>query len=224
MSDLPQSAPDLEQIYKERFAGSLAYRQQVWRVLTSAMFSKWVSPASTVLDLGCGYCEFINHIHARKKYGMDLNPDAARNAAADVTIIEQDCSQAWPIARDSLDVVFTSNFFEHLPTKTHLERTLQQVWLSLKPGGALIAMGPNIKCVPGAYWDFYDHHIALTESSLAEVLRKCNFVMEKVTSRFLPYTMSGGKTYPVWMLRVYLNAPIVWRLFGKQFLIVARKP
>jgi SAM-dependent methyltransferase len=224
MSELPQSAADLERIYRERFSGNLEYRQRVWSTLTSAFFAAWVPPECAVLDLGCGYCEFINHIQARKKYGMDLNPLAATRAAGEVTMIEQDCSQPWPLQRESLDVVFTSNFFEHLPTKAHLERTLREAWQALRPGGVLIAMGPNIKYLAGAYWDFFDHHIALTESSLAEVLKKCDFAMERVTSRFLPYTMSGGRAYPVWVLRVYLMLPIIWPLFGKQFLVIARKP
>ena len=223
MSELPQSAPDLEQIYRLRFSGAAEYRRRVWKELTSRLFSKWVPPESTVLDLGCGYCEFINHISARKKFGMDLNPDAARNAAADVTIVQQDCSQPWSLMPGSIDVVFTSNFFEHLPSKTHLERTLSHAWLALRTGGRLIAMGPNIRYVPGNYWDFYDHHLALTERSLAEVMKKCGFTMETVHGRFLPYTMSGGRTYPIWMLRLYLLFPASWPLFGKQFLIIARK-
>jgi SAM-dependent methyltransferase len=224
VSELPQSAPDLQQIYRERFSGTLQYRQRVWKELTSRCFSTWVPPESAVLDLGCGYCEFINNIRARKKYGMDLNPDAVGHAATDVTILQQDCSQPWPVQPESLDAVFTSNFFEHLPTKTHLEQTILQAWLALKRGGTLIAMGPNIKYVPGAYWDFYDHHIALTESSLAEVMKKCGFSMEQVIGRFLPYTMSNDKKYPLWMLRLYLLLPVCWPLFGKQFLIIARKP
>ena len=224
MSDLPQSAADLEQIYRVRFSGASNYRQRVWKELISRLFSKWVPPESTVLDLGCGYCEFINHIPARQKYGMDLNPDAAVNAAADVAIIPQDCSQPWSVPPGSIDVVFTSNFFEHLPDKMHLERTLSHAWIALKTGGKLIAMGPNVRYVPGAYWDFYDHHIALTERSLEEVMKKCGFAPEKVYGRFLPYTMSGGRTYPLWMVRIYLLFPVFWPVFGKQFLIVARKP
>ncbi len=153
---------------------------------------------------------------------MDLNPDAAGHAAPEVTILQQDCSQPWPAEQDSLDAVFTSNFFEHLPTKSHLEQTLLQAFRVLKRGGALIAMGPNIKYAPGEYWDFYDHHIALTESSLAEVMKKCGFSIEKVTDRFLPYTMSNSKRYPLWTLRLYLLLPVIWPLFGKQFLVIAR--
>jgi hypothetical protein len=62
--------------------------------------------------------------------------------------------------------VFTGNLFEHLPGKTHLGHTLRAAFRCLRKGGRLIAMGPNIKFVPGAYWDFYDHHLALTKLSL----------------------------------------------------------
>jgi len=155
---------------------------------------------------------------------MDLNPDSLQHAAADVTILQQDCSQPWKIGASTLDLVFTSNFFEHLPTKTHLEKTLEQAFLALRRNGILIALGPNIRCIPGTYWDFHDHHIALSDRSLAEALTKVGFVLQRVTPRFLPYTMSNNKTYPMWMLRLYLMLPLAWRIFGKQFLVIARKP
>jgi SAM-dependent methyltransferase len=224
MSDLPQSGRDLQKIYQERFAGAQDYRRRVWRELTVRFFSTWIAPDAVVLDLGCGYCEFINQIRARKKYGMDLNPDAVKHAASDVTVLQQDCSGAWQIDPGSLDAVFTSNFFEHLPTKTHLEKTLEQALRALRPNGVLIALGPNIRYLPGAYWDFFDHHIALTDRSLTEVLRKCGFTVEKGVDRFLPYTMSDQRTYPIWTLRIYLAVPLLWPIFGKQFLVIARKP
>jgi SAM-dependent methyltransferase len=224
MKDLPHSSSDLEKIYRERFAGVQNYRAKVWKTLCAQFFARWISPDAVILDLGCGYCEFINNISAAQKYGMDLNPDARNNAAPDVAVFQQDTSAEWPVPEGALDVVFTSNFLEHLPTKTHLESTLRHAFRSLKPGGRFIAMGPNIKYVPGAYWDFIDHHIALTELSMAEVLQKSGFSVEKVVPRFLPYTMSGNTTYPLWMLRLYLAMPLAWPVFGKQFLVVARKP
>jgi SAM-dependent methyltransferase len=224
MSDLPQSGPDLQKIYQERFAGVQDYRRRVWRELTVRFFSTWIAPEAVVLDLGCGYCEFINQIRARKKYGMDLNPDASKHAASDVTVLQQDCSEEWQLDPGSLDAIFTSNFFEHLPTKTHLEKTLEQALRALRPNGVLIALGPNIRYLPGAYWDFFDHHIALTDRSLTEVLRKCGFTVEKGVDRFLPYTMSDQRTYPIWTLRIYLAVPLLWPIFGKQFLVIARKP
>jgi hypothetical protein len=78
--------------------------------------------------------------------------------------------------------------------------------------------------VSGAYWDFFDHHVALAELSVAEALAECGFEIEEHVGRFVPFTMSHGPEYPLWMLRLYLAMPPAWQLFGKQFLIVGRKP
>jgi hypothetical protein len=101
---------------------------------------------------------------------------------------------------------------------------LDHVFRCLKPGGRLVAMGPNIKFTNGAYWDFWDHHLALTETSLAEGLVTRGFEIERCYPKFLPYTIVGGSEYPLWILKVYLQFKILWRIGGKQFLVVARKP
>lgn len=149
----PHSSSDLSKIYQIRFAGRSEYRQKVWGVLCS-FFSKWIAADSTVLDLGCGYCEFINAVSARRKYAMGLNPDVAKLAAPKVNVLQQDRSAQWGIAPNTLDVVFTSNFLEHLPDNAALERTVQNSKIALRPGGRFVLMGPNIKYLPGAYWDF----------------------------------------------------------------------
>jgi SAM-dependent methyltransferase len=223
MTPAPHSSSDLKQLYAARFAGKTEYRQKVWRELC-AYFGKWIPRDAAVLDLGCGYCEFINNVTCGRKFGMDLNPDAGSFAAPEVNILAQDCSVEWNVPSGRLDVVFTSNFFEHLPTKSALEHTLEQAHRALADGGKLIAMGPNIKYVPGAYWDFFDHYLPLTELSLAEVLKKCGFRIDLCEGRFLPYTMSDGRQYPIWMLRAYLSLRPAWRFLGKQFLVIATKP
>jgi predicted SAM-dependent methyltransferase len=58
----------------------------------------------------------------------------------------------WDVPAESLDVVFTSNFLEHLPDKASVEQTVKEAGRALKPGGRLICMGPNVKYLPGAYW------------------------------------------------------------------------
>jgi SAM-dependent methyltransferase len=215
--------PELQRIYGARFAGKSDYRTRMWKVLVS-YFSQWFPSTGAVLDLGAGYCEFIDNAAAGVKYAMDLNPDIHHRAAQGVTVFRQDCSDPWPLPENQLDAVFTSNFLEHLPNKAAVSAVLSHAYQCLKPGGRIIAMGPNIKYVPGEYWDFFDHYVELTELSLAEALLHCGFEIEKCVGRFLPYTMSRGREYPAWALRLYLAIPAVWPLFGKQFLVVGKKP
>jgi hypothetical protein len=225
VGDVHHSPGDLEKIYARRFAGAEQYRDKVWKILTSRIFAKWVSPNDTVLDLGSGYCEFVNNIPARVKYAMDLNPVTRKHASSEVKVISQDCSLAWTtIAPGKLDAVFTSNFFEHLPDKEALKQTVIHAFSGLKPGGRLIALGPNIHYLNGSYWDFYDHYVPLSHFSLIELLENCGFSIEYARAKFLPYTMSQGHQPPLWMLKAYLGLPLAWSLFGKQFLVVARKP
>jgi SAM-dependent methyltransferase len=224
-SSLPQSETqaELEKIYSARFSGMEAYRNDVWNVLVNQFFSRWIKPEDSVLDLGCGYCEFINNIGAAQKFAMDLNPSAKDRVSRATRFIEQDCSAPWPLPDDSLDIVFSSNFFEHLPSKTALQATLIEAYRCLKPAGRLIALGPNVKLLTGEYWDFFDHHLPLTELSLSEALVIAGYKIDLALARFLPYTMSQGFRPPIWTLRLYLKVPLLWKLFGRQFLVIGKK-
>ena len=215
---------ELAREYERRFAGQAVYRRKVWALLTRDVFQRYVPADGAVLELGCGWGEFINQIRARTRLGMDLNPAAAGRLEADVRFLEQDCTRPWPLADRTLDLVFTSNFFEHLPDKASLSRTLTEALRCLRPGGRLVCLGPNIRYLPGAYWDFWDHYLPLTDRSLAEGLELAGFRIERSWARFLPYTMSQERTPPIWMLWLYLRLPLAWPLFGKQFLIVAARP
>ena len=214
---------ELSRQYERRFAAQAGYRDRVWRVLVGDVFQAYVPASGAVLELGCGWGEFINHVQASRRIGMDLNPASRARLSAGVEFVHQDCGAEWPVAGSSLDAIFTSNFFEHLPDKASLARTLEQAFRCLKPGGRLICLGPNIRYLHGAYWDFWDHYIPLTDLSLVEVLELTGFAIERALPRFLPYTMSRRRNPPLWTLQLYLRLPFVWPLFGKQFLVVARK-
>jgi SAM-dependent methyltransferase len=220
MSEKPE---DLAKIYSSRFLGSEAYRYRVWEILIHEFLRKWICPDCLILDLGCGHGEFINQVAGKRKWGMDLNPETATRLSPEVVFLRQNCAEPWNLPEASLDLVFTSNFFEHLFDKEALHRTLQQAHRALKPGGRLVALGPNIRLLPGAYWDFWDHYLPLTERSLAEAGKLCGFTIEEAVAATLPYSMSQGFQPPLWTLRLYLALPFLWRFFGKQFLVVMRK-
>ena len=215
----------LQKEYAARFDGLEAYRDRVWSVLCDDYFSKHIGPQDTVLDLGSGYGEFIRNISAGQKHALDLNPDAADRVGPQTTFHNVDCSKPWPVEPGSIDVVFTSNFLEHLLSKDDLETTLDHALAALKPGGRIVCLGPNVRFVPGAYWDFWDHHVPITERSLAEVLELRGFAVDEVIDRFLPYSMSdGGRPVPMAFVSWYLKIRPAWRILGKQFLVVAHKP
>jgi SAM-dependent methyltransferase len=214
---------DLQSLYTKRFQRHEAYRAAVWHTLLGTLIAPYLHPNMTVLDLGCGYGEFINQVKARRRFAMDLNPATAALLEAEVTLFRQDCAARWPLPDQSLDVVFSSNFFEHLPDKTACLNTWREAWRCLRPGGRLVALGPNIAALPARYWDFFDHIVPLSDRSLCEGLRLAGFAIERQVPRTLPYTMSEGRQYPLWMVRAYLRMPFLWPMLGRQFLVVARR-
>lgn len=219
------STENLQSLYRHRFSVSeLPAKNAIWKVLCRHFFQAQVDPdRDTVLDLACGYGEFINNIQAKRKIAIDLNPDSPAALSSEVEFHAVRANALEPIASGSVDVVFTSNFFEHLPTKAVFSEVLMEIHRVLKPDGKLIAMGPNIRYLPGEYWDFIDHHLPLSERSLVEALHVCDFEMIRVIDRFLPYTTQSRLPKAPLLVRWYLLLPVVWRFFGKQFLVIARK-
>jgi SAM-dependent methyltransferase len=215
---------ELEREYERRFAPRADYRWRVWTLLTRSVFQRYVPPDGAVLELGCGWGEFINQIRARDKFGMDLNPASGDRLAPGVRFLHQDCSERWPLDDGALDTIFTSNFFEHLPDKTSLGRTLREAFRCLRRGGRLICLGPNIRALPGTYWDFWDHYLPLSDRSLAEGLELAGFTIERSIARFLPYTMARDRNPPLWMVSLYVKLPFVWPFLGRQFLVIASRP
>lgn len=223
MADAPAS--DLAKLYDQRFdQAEKAAKDRIWQVLCRDFFSRYVAATDTVLDIACGYGEFINHIRCGTRLAVDLNPDARRHLQPEVRFFHRSSEDLSPIEDESVDVAFESNFFEHLPDKATLRRVVDEVRRKLKPGGRFVMLQPNIKYVGDAYWDFFDHFIPLTETSCQELLLTCGYEIETVIPRFLPYTTKSRIPQSPALVALYLRFPPAWRLMGKQFLVVARKP
>ena len=216
---------DLTVLYKNRFdEKDLPRKKAVWKVLCNEFLQRFVDPADTVVDVACGYGEFINNIAAGRKIAVDLNLEARDLLDPGVEFHQRSATELAAVVPGIADVVMTSNFLEHLPNKQVLEEFLDQVLAALKPGGRYLILGPNLRYLPGQYWDFYDHHLGLTDRSLCEVLKLRGFEVERCIDRFLPYTTQGAlPTHPL-LVSIYLKVPLAWRLLGKQFFIVAAKP
>jgi SAM-dependent methyltransferase len=217
---------ELEGLYRRRF-GDVSQRNRValWEVLCRASLQRFMGPQDTVVDLGAGFCEFINSIRCGSKVAVDANPHVRERAAPGVRVVTGEVPGVLrEISDRSAHVVFCSNFFEHLHDKTQLLEVLAEVRRMLVPGGRLIVIQPNIRYAYREYWDFFDHHLALSHESLAEALGLAGFEIEILRPRFLPYTTRTRFPQAPWMLRVYLTLPPLHWIFGKQMLIVARTP
>lgn len=215
----------LDRMYQARFAvPGLEKRRRVWETLCRSFFSRYVPRDGAVLDIACGYGEFINHIEAGRKFAVDLNPDTAQHLGPGILHHHGPANDLGFLQDDSLDAAFTSNFLEHLPDKAACLDIFAEVFRTLKPGGRFIVLGPNIKYAADVYWDFFDHTLPLSHLSLAEGLALAGFEVETVIPRFLPYTMNGRLPVHPIVIQAYLLLRPAWRIFGKQFLVTAVKP
>lgn len=219
------SGQELSALYRNRFEQGLLKRKgDIWKVLCQRFFQRYVAPGDTVVDIACGYGEFINAIQAKKKIAIDLNADSKGFVAADVDFRLQAATEVGALGAASADVVFCSNFLEHLADKPALNTLLEQIFLVLKPGGRLLILGPNLRYLPGKYWDFYDHSLGLTHLSLSEALELKGFQIATCIDRFLPYTTKTALPTHPFFVRLYLLLPLVWKVMGRQFFLVALRP
>lgn len=214
---------DLGELYRYRFSAKDRQRKEkIWAVLCRDYFQQFIKPTDTVLDVACGQGEFIRNIRCARKLAVDLNREVERHLPPDVEYFCSPASSLTGIASQSVDVCFISNFFEHLPSKEAMDEVLVKVRRVLRKGGRLINMQPNIRYEPGRYWDFYDHLLPLSHLSAAEGLAKNGYVVEKLISRFLPFTTKSALPQHPLLVKAYLALPVVWRVMGGQFLVIAR--
>jgi len=215
----------LDRLYAARFPeAERRARVRLWQTLCDHFFARYVPPGATVLDLGAGYCDFINHVRAARRIAIDLNPETPRAAAAGVEVH----SLALPalgsvVAPGSVDVAFASNVFEHLRSPDALLEVLAAVRTALRPGGRLLVLQPNVRLVGGRFWDFFDHTLPLTEKGMAEALTLAGMRVVECRARFLPYTTKSRLPQTPALVRLYLAFPPAQWLLGKQMLVVGER-
>lgn len=214
----------VRELYRKRFEPQACRaKAAVWRTIVRRYLQRWVHPQDAVLDLGCGYGEFLGNVRCARRIGVDLNPCIPEWLAPDIEFHKASVTRLDFLPADSVDVVFTSNVLEHLADKDEVQQTLSEGFRVLRPGGHLIAMGPNLRFLPGEYWDFWDHIVPITDRSLAEIMKCHGYTIVNCIPKFLPYTTKQAYPQSPLLVLLYLRCPIAWRIFGRQFLIRAQK-
>ena len=195
-------------------------RKSIWSAVAGYL-KKYIPEDGAVLDLGSGYCDFINSVQARRRWALDLYLNPAEFAAEGVTPLQADVTNLEAIPDSSLDVVFASNILEHLPDDK-LIWAVGAVKDKLRSDGRFIALQPNYTYCYRNYFDDYTHCRVFSHVSLADFLRAQGFTIERVTPRFLPFSLKSRAPKWSWLVRLYLRSP--WKPLAKQMLVVALKP
>jgi len=196
-------------------------RAIVWRVVAEHL-SGWVPPAARVLEIGAGYCAWINNVVAARRVAVDIWPEVVQHAPKDVEALVLDASRDLPTLGDAaFDVVLASNILEHFDPGVAAS-VVDDVGGLLEPGGRFIIIQPNFRYASKHYFDDYTHRSVFTDVSLPNLLRAHGFGIDRVDPRFLPYSMRGTKL-PIrpWTVRAYLRSP--FRPMAGQMLVVAHR-
>lgn len=216
MSDLPA-------IYARRFSDEDAARRGgVWAEL-ARFLQRYVPAEGRVLDIACDRGAFISNISAGEKWAVDVR-DVSAHLPSDVRFVQADgLSLRAVLPPGSFDLVFMSNYLEHLPSADVVIQQLRIVRDLLSTDGQVLILQPNIRLVGGSYWDFLDHRTALTEKSLAEAAETAGLVTVDMITRFMPYTTKSRWPQHRAFVRAYLAFRPAWYVLGRQTLYLGRR-
>ncbi|HEY3439895.1 MAG TPA: class I SAM-dependent methyltransferase [Paludibaculum sp.] len=196
-----------------------ARREVLWQSLIRFSLGRWIPSGGTVLELGAGYCHFINNIKASRRIALDLWEQFPNYAAKDVETHIGECQQLDFLGDASVDFAFASNLFEHL-SQVDFGRTLAALSRKLKPGGLLAILQPNYYYAYREYFDDFTHVAIYSHTSLVDFLKSQGFDVIERHPRFVPFSVKGRLPVYPFLIWLYLRSP--FKPGGKQMLVIAR--
>lgn len=194
-------------------------RRAVWREIARYV-ARDVGPVGTLVELGAGYCDFVNQFPAARKLAFDLNPEMKRWAAPDVELRIESAIEMPGLARGSADLVFASNFLEHLE-EAEAAALLARVRAVLSPRGRLVLLQPNHRLCAEHYFDDPTHRTVFDDANVAEHLADAGLRVVRIEPGLLPFSMNSRLPKSGLLTRLYLRSPI--RPLAAQMYVVAER-
>jgi Methyltransferase domain len=214
---------DYERLYAYRFRDiDQRARTAVWGPIARFVHRELGEPRR-VLDPAAGRCEFIDAAPAAERWAVDRVAQAEGPSGDGSRFVVGDAMEV-ELPQSYFDGVFVSNFLEHLPTQEAVGSFLARMLEVTRERGRIAVMGPNYRFCADVYWDFADHVIALTHRAVEEHLYAAGFEPLRTIPRFLPYSFTSSLPASARLTKLYVRLRPAWRLFGKQFLVIAGKP
>jgi SAM-dependent methyltransferase len=194
-------------------------RDVVWRSLWRFYFCKLILPTDCVLDLGCGYGDFINNVLAKRRIAVDSWEHFPEHVDPDVERVVGKVTDLDFVEAGSINFAFASNLFEHL-SQADFMHVLEILRTKLAKSGTLNILQPNYRYAYREYFDDYTHVSVFSHISIADFLTANGFDVFEIRPRFLPLTVKSRLPVAPWLIRAYLASPI--KPLAKQMLIRAR--
>jgi SAM-dependent methyltransferase len=196
-------------------------RAIVWKAIAQYL-APYVPPDAYVLELGAGYCHWINNVRGARRVAVDVWNEMPAHAASGVEPLVLDIANGLEsFAPASFDVVLASNLLEHFAPDT-AAAIVGSVARVLRPGGRFIVIQPNFRYSWRKYFDDYTHRSIFTDVSLPALFRAAGFTIVTVQPRFVPYSMQGTRIpITMWLVTAYLRSPL--KPAAGQMLVIAQK-
>jgi SAM-dependent methyltransferase len=212
---------DYARLYEFRFAGVDQHaRQAVWNEIAPFVWRRMGEPLR-VLDPAGGRGEFVNALPGVECWLVDVVDYPERATREGVRVVIGNLFDV-ELPAAYFDGVFASNLLEHFHSPEEVGVFLERMRHTLAPDGVLALMGPNFKYCARDYFDCADHLLALTHVSVQEHLFAAGYAVQEVIPRFLPFSFRSRLPASPRLTRAYIQTPLLWRLQGKQFLVLAR--
>jgi SAM-dependent methyltransferase len=221
----PTTRAGLGELYDAYFKTRFGFdprRDLVWKEVVRWIQANYIPTNARVLDVGAGYCNFINHVVAKERTAVDVFSKFPEYAAPGIATHVASCTDLDFLETDSVDVTFASNLCEHL-TRADMIRFLSEMRRVLKRGGLLILMQPNFKYCSRTYFDDYTHIQIFTDASLYDFLEAYGFTVRRSYPKFMPVNMKSTLRLSLpglpLLVRLYLAMP--FKPLAGQLLMVA---
>ena len=195
-------------------------RAKVWKAIAEYLQQYVRGDSDSVLDLGAGYCDFINNIKGREKFAIDMNPAASQFCNDDVKFHCASVNDLGVLQANSIDVLFASNLLEHLDD-LELAGAVKEFNRVLKQEARVILMQPNYRYAYKEYFDDYTHKKVFTHISLCDYFQANGFEVIKVYPKFLPFSLKSRLPKSYILTKLYLHS--FYKPMAKQMLLIFKK-
>ncbi len=202
------------------YVGAYPYqhgRRAVWRAIARYV-ARDAPEVGTLVELGAGYCDFVNQFPAGRKIAFDLNPEMRRWADPDVDLRIGSALTLPGIADRSVDLVFASNFLEHLQ-EAELADLLPRVRSVLSARGRLILIQPNHRRCAEHYFDDPTHVTIFDDANITGWLARFGLRVVHLEPGLLPFSMNSRLPKSELLTTLYLRSPL--RPLAAQMYVVA---